>query len=218
MTMPFGYIYALQSPSGKIYIGQTIKEVEQRLDRHFADANRGAQYPISKAVRKYGKENITVLWSFPVYGTQKELDEAEKTSIKIHNTMVPNGYNAAEGGKGGSPHKGRSHTEESKAKISKNSARKGKPGTWTGKHHSEETKAKISAVRKGRPRLEETKSKISAARKGHSTSDETKAKISSALKGRVLSEEHKATQSRVKKGRPWTEARRLAQANRKKGD
>lgn len=206
----FGYIYALQSPSGKIYIGQTIKDVQKRFDKHIADAKRGSPYPIHRAIRKYGEE-VRIVWAFPVSGCQQDLDDAEKQAIAIYKTRAPNGYNASEGGAGGSAHKGKKHSDQTKSRISTNNARKGKPGTWTGKHRSEETKAKISAARRGVPRSEETKAKISAARKGYPTSSKTRAKISAALKGRKLSEEHKARQSEVKKGKPWSKARRIAQ-------
>lgn len=69
--------------------------------------------------------------------------------------------------------RGKHLSEETKRKISANSARKnrpawnrGKPGTMMGRYHSEEAKAKMSASRKGRTLSEETKAKISQALKG----------------------------------------------------
>lgn len=44
------------------------------------------------------------------------LDEAEKDSIRWHNTLAPNGYNMTEGGTGGAVWSG-PHTEESKRKM-----------------------------------------------------------------------------------------------------
>ena len=53
--------------------------------------------------------------------------------------------------KGGtSAFKGKHHTDESKQKISENSAHRGKPGTRLGAITSEETKKKQSEAKKGK--------------------------------------------------------------------
>ena len=41
--------------NGKIYIGQTIQKLERRMYSHF---NRHTKTCISKAIQKYGKENL----------------------------------------------------------------------------------------------------------------------------------------------------------------
>ena len=80
----------------------------------------------------------------------------------------------------GAAQKGRTHSLETKAKMSV--AQKGRT-------HSPETKAKLSALNKGnqnwvgRTHSPETKAKLSAAAKGKTHSPEAKAKISAAIKG-----------------------------------
>lgn len=71
-----------------------------------------------------------------------------------------------------------------------------------GKRHSEETKAKIGAMSRARKHSPETKAKMSASHKGRVFSEETRAKISaaqigrpSAMKGKKHSEETKRKMS-----------------------
>ena len=85
---------------------------------------------------------------------------------------------------------GKSHSEETKAKMS--AAKKGKPSPTKGKSHSEETKAKMSAANKGKSPSDETKAKISAAKKGKP----------SHKKGKPQSEEHKAKKKQTEDNKP----------------
>ena len=93
-------IYCLTNRvNGKRYIGYTTN-FHKRLRQH-----EKTQSIIGYALRKYGLSNfrITIL-----------LDSLTKTQAKNHerhliaafNTLVPNGYNVAEGGKGGNTIKG----------------------------------------------------------------------------------------------------------------
>jgi hypothetical protein len=78
-------------------------------------------------------------------------------------------------------------------------------GGQKGRTHSEETKAKMSATQKGRIFSEEHKVKMSAAAKGKTLSEETKAKMSAVRKGRTFSEEARAKMSAASKARPKVE-------------
>ena len=56
-----GIIYKITSPSGKIYIGQTKKNLEYRWKQHVKDAmneNRKRCRIFHSAIQKYGKENM----------------------------------------------------------------------------------------------------------------------------------------------------------------
>lgn len=89
----YGYIYKYTSPSGKSYIGQTTKSLEERAGK------KGQGYKkcplFHKAIEKYGFENfeVEVLAEVP----QEQLNEAEIKYIQIFNTHN-DGYNAAVGG------------------------------------------------------------------------------------------------------------------------
>jgi len=83
---------------------------------------------------------------------------------------------------------GRSHTEETKKKISESN--KGKHGK-RGYHHSEETKRKIGKASMGRKPSEETRRKISEANIGRKHSSEAKAKMSVTRRKKSLMEKNK---------------------------
>jgi hypothetical protein len=73
--------------------------------------------------------------------------------------------------------------------------------TTAGKTHSDESRAKISAANKGKPHNEEHRAKISAANKGKTHNEETRAKMSASRKGRTFTEEHRAKMSASNKGK-----------------
>jgi hypothetical protein len=76
--------------------------------------------------------------------------------------------------------KGKSHSENSKLKIS--NSKKGQK-TWLGKKHKEESKIKMSESAVGRKLSNETKEKMSNFWKGKPKSDNTKKKMSESSKG-----------------------------------
>lgn len=54
------YIYKLTSPSGRSYVGFTGQTVKVRWGQHARRAARGAQHPLSAAIRKYGAGGFEV--------------------------------------------------------------------------------------------------------------------------------------------------------------
>lgn len=85
-----GRIYKVKNlKNGKTYIGQSSRKDEE-YEKYY-----GSGVYISKALKKYGKENFKKTTLFETR-SQKKLDEAEKHYIK---KMKPD-YNIAEGGKG----------------------------------------------------------------------------------------------------------------------
>lgn len=179
--------------NGKVYIGQTVRPLNQRLANH-------KLYPkslISNAFKKYGIENFTIE-TIDTAVNKEELDSKERMWIEHYNSISPNGYNLTKGGGGTLGYK---LSKETRLKISR--ANKGKPSHTKGKVLSEETKRKISISRKGKYSGEnnpnygkthslETRRKISEANKGRKLSEVAKRAISEGHKGLVLSEETKA--------------------------
>lgn len=97
-----GLIYKCTSPSGKSYIGQTIFNEQHRWTDHCCRAYRkqdpGYNYKLSRAIRKYGKENFTI--EILENNLPKELlNEREKYWINFYDTFL-NGYNQTLGGEG----------------------------------------------------------------------------------------------------------------------
>jgi group I intron endonuclease len=147
------FIYMLLNKiNGKVYVGQTVRDVNDRLRQHKVDgARRAKNLPITLAIHKYG-------WSafekfvLGTAQTQEELNTLEQHWIAHYDCLAPRGYNLKDGGQqGGRMHeetkrkigaarRGRKHTDESRARMSASSV---------GKLHSEETKAAMSKARAG---------------------------------------------------------------------
>ena len=174
-----GYIYRLKNKmNGKIYIGQTIRSIQNRLEEHQKESSNCVA--IYNAIKKYGWENFEKdYYECP----DEDLNFFEELLVREMGTLAPGGYNLREGG--GSRGK---MSEESKQKLSE--ATRGDKCYWYGKTHSEETKQKISEANIGRTLSEETKQKMSEATKGDkhpvygkTLSDETKQKMSESRLG-----------------------------------
>ena len=100
-----GIIYKYTSPSGKSYIGQTIKTLEKRA-KYTGEGY--ARCPVFyKAILKYGFENFTCEILEEITLDSKEavkvqLDLLEEKYIKEYNTLAPYGYNTRLGNGNGS--------------------------------------------------------------------------------------------------------------------
>ena len=92
------YIYQITNLiNGKIYIGKT-NNPKRRWENH--KCNNNPDMVIARALHKYGVNNFKfeILYkNIPI----EEIDELERKTIKEKNSLVPNGYNVAEGGQGG---------------------------------------------------------------------------------------------------------------------
>lgn len=114
----FGIIYLATFPNGKMYVGQTICDLEHRKNQHRNEADRGEGSTFHKAINKYGFNNIK--WEVIDSGSnQKELDDKEKYYIKKYRTFTGyrncKGYNRTLGGEGV---RGLIHSKDTRTKIS----------------------------------------------------------------------------------------------------
>lgn len=107
------------------------------------------------------------------YQTAEELPQAEIRSIAQHRQSGCKLTNGTNGGDGGATWFGRSHTKETKDKISAKAV---------GRTHTEEAKKKMSEDRKGRSVSENHRKNLSAALMGHEVSEEIRQKISKSRK------------------------------------
>lgn len=112
-------IYRCLLPNGKSYIGQTHRELKERINEHIRKSKIkteiGYNYPFYKAIRKYGYENLE--WEIIDYAdSSEELDEKEKYWISYYDTYIQHnkGYNQTIGGKG---QNGLIHSKQSIEKI-----------------------------------------------------------------------------------------------------
>lgn len=87
------YIYKITNiQNNKVYIGQTIRPIEQRFRRHINDAlNCKLNTHFARAIRKYGKDNFKIE-IIDTASSQDELNEKEQYWIKFYNSVI-DGYN-----------------------------------------------------------------------------------------------------------------------------
>jgi group I intron endonuclease len=162
--------------NSKIYIGQTIKKLSERIYGHFADAKRNRNTKIARAIRKYGIDNF----NFEIIDnalSQEELNELEKKYIKLFNSNTNEfGYNLLSGG-----NQGGKHSDETKLKISKK-LKENPNKYWLGKSHSIESNQKRKETMKG----------VSCPKRGRKFSEEEK-KIKSEKMKKIRSEKFWST-------------------------
>jgi len=134
--MKYGIIYKVENiQNRKIYIGQTIKSLDERKYEHiYQSIKKDSQYYFHKAIRKYGKDSFR--WNVICKCNNiDELNDIEIKQIKKHNSNnCKYGYNLDSGGSNAIPNK------EIKNKISQ---------TLKGHITSDITKQKIRNSLKG---------------------------------------------------------------------
>jgi hypothetical protein len=97
---PTGIVYLLHFPaSGKGYVGQTRRTLEQRVREH--QNERSACRALRAAIRKYGTAGFvaSVLKRVPV----EELDFWETQFVRMIGTLAPAGYNLVDPGEARRP-------------------------------------------------------------------------------------------------------------------
>lgn len=186
----YGYIYKTTNLiNGKKYIGKHISEIFE------PDSYLGSGILLSKALKKYGKENFKCEL-LETCSSKEELDRKEKYWISYYDCVEDiDYYNLAKGGDGGIGRGFGSYWEDEdkktialiKQKESLNKffkenkdIRSGKNNPMYGKHHTKETKDRISTKLKSSEKL-----KNSTRFKYHSHSKQSKEKIGKALRGRI---------------------------------
>ena len=170
-------VYTHTSPSGKVYVGQTINTRRRwgYNGEHYRNKKIDGSYvqeAFARAIDKYGWdafEHSIILNNI----SKKEADYAEKYLIKWYK-LHKQSYNITDGGEGVCGlHAPLSEKAKEKLLLFLHTT-----PPMKGKHHSEETKAKISAAFKGKKLSDDRKRQMSEISKGRKHSDESKAKMS----------------------------------------
>ena len=175
-----GFIYKLtHKESRKAYIGQTLRDIEERLKEH-QQLSSGCK-AISAAIQKHGWENFDKDW-YEV--PDEDLNFYEEMLVALLGTLSPGGYNLREGG--GSTGK---PSEESKQKMREaqsgeknhNYGKTNEKAYWFGKEHTKETKQKMSEAQTGekhpmygKEHTKESKKKMSEAQTGENNHNSKK--------------------------------------------
>lgn len=169
--------------NGKVYIGQTIRTLEERWISHLSKHSRCRA--IKSAIDKHGAENF-IIEQIDTARDLTDLNKKEEFWVDKLNTLSPSGYNLKTGGD--QPRM----SEESLKKASE--SKKGIKPWNTGLDKTDPRVAKY--IRYGA----ETHSYGKSYRKGKKASEETRRKISEGQRGRRLSEDtkKKMSESRLK--------------------
>jgi group I intron endonuclease len=110
-----GFIYKITNTiNNKCYIGETIKDnPNSRWLSHKSSIKRKCGCPLlMKAFEKYGEDAFK--FEVLIICFDEDVFKFEKEYIKKYNSLSPNGYNVAEGGKFNAHFKGKKHSEETK--------------------------------------------------------------------------------------------------------
>jgi group I intron endonuclease len=198
-----GYIYMLTSPSGKIYIGQTIRSIEKRFKQH--QQTSSTCVAIYNAIKYHGWENFETDW---YECPDEDLNFDEELLVREMGTLAPSGYNLKEGGGNGKL------SEETKQKIGE--AQLGEKSHMFGKTLSDETKQKLSEAKKGekshmfgKPKSDEIKQKIREANLGKTQSEKTIQKRVKSNTGKIRTEETKQKMKEAKLGEKNTRSKKV---------
>src|ERR1700722_15383875 len=94
----FGIIYKLTNNiNGKVYIGQTTREMDVRVNEHFNHSGKQCRY-LKSAIQKYGKENFVPVL-LDTADSKSDLDLKEIGYIEFYKSDDSNfGYNLTKGG------------------------------------------------------------------------------------------------------------------------
>ena len=87
------WIYKITNiQNNKVYIGQTIRPIKDRFNRHINDAlNNILDTHFARAIRKYRKESF-IIEEIDIASSQEELNQKEQYWIRYYNATI-DGYN-----------------------------------------------------------------------------------------------------------------------------
>jgi group I intron endonuclease len=177
-------IYKIESPSGKIYIGQSWDCIKRMAIYKRCACKK--QRKLYASFVKYGFINHTVSFVC-VYNneiTQNILDNSECFYINLYKNLGFEMLNIKEGGSSGK------HSQETKdiLRLAK-----------TGKKHKEETKEKLREIRKNQIFTQESREKQRIANTGRKFSKEFGEAVSKRMLGKKLTKETKNKLSIINK-------------------
>ena len=175
------FVYKITNKvSGKSYVGQTIRDVKTRFIEHAAQDRK---YPISNAIRKYGKTNF-VIETLLETDNIEVLNKKEEEYINKFNTLTPNGYNLKEGGFN------KTYSEDSKQKMSESAKKRVR------EPHSAETKKKMSLSALGKKKSDSHRANLAISKRKQIICYETGENYSSLMEA--------AEALQVTKGAIWS--------------
>lgn len=135
------FIYKITNKiNNKIYIGKTIKSIEERFDAHIKCAKNKINRHLYDSMNHYGYENFEVTL-VEKCATIEHLNERERYWVAEFDCLTPRGYNMTLGGDGGNTLL--KWSEEDKRRLWRKQAK-----TRTGKKRSDDARKRISEAAK----------------------------------------------------------------------
>jgi group I intron endonuclease len=178
-----GYIYKITNiKNNKCYIGVTTqKNPNDRWNAHKSSIRNCRGCPLlMKAFNKYGE--LSFIFEVIIICFDEDVFHYEDEYIKKYNSASPHGYNVAEGGMFGMSFLGKTHSEETKKKISiKSKEYNNKPEV---KERSRNVAIQFNKTHNIGDLLRKSEKWKKAVEEGRigATRDESKKKISDGLK------------------------------------
>ena len=174
--------------NGKVYVGS------HSWDGNGMDPNYyGSGTAITRAVKKYGKENFQVEVLY-YYDTIEECRADEERILTEYNVRdCPHSYNIKNGAIGWT-------SEDMKGEKNPNYGKRGKGTPMYGKHHTDATRQNISQAMKGRTLSDEHRKKLSQARKGENNPMYGRTGENNPMYGKHHTEETRKKMSQANKG------------------
>jgi hypothetical protein len=130
-----GALYLITGPSGKEYIGITMRSADLRLAEHKTWGVRRSNSYLHAAMRKHGAESFS-LKTLVIADDWQYLCDLERKAIAAFGCKAPNGYNATDGGDGvpgmdeETKEKHRANTSAGTAKAWAEGKMDGREKTW----------------------------------------------------------------------------------------
>lgn len=186
-----GYIYKITNKvNNKVYIGQTIRTIEERYKKHLFEARRHTNRPLYDSMNHYGYDNFEV--ELVVEAPNDRLNELEVFYISKYDATNPDrGYNLTTGGD-----TFRCCIPEDKKRAMAEKVSK----ALKGRKQPQELIDKRATKLRGKKRTAEQRQRFSDAQKkrdlntfarGFTVPQERRDKISASLIGQVQTEETK---------------------------
>jgi len=204
-----GYIYRITNlVNGKQYIGQTILHYEDRWNRHIQKMERKDGCPALKnAMLKYGVDRFR--FEVLLICFDEDVDRYETEAIAKYGTLAPKGYNISAGGAATYGFKGKTHSEETKGRISEAVKARFSKAEEREKQRKmiqaryaidDEYRLRISQGLQNSPNFQLAKElRLLGNSKGRKQEEETKKKISDSLK--KYFNDHEAREINIEKHR-----------------
>lgn len=218
-------IYKITTPSGKVYIGQSINISRRWCDHKWP--NKRSVSLISRSVKKYGYKNhlFQIIHELPNDAAKETISKYESLYMDLYRSAGVILLNISDARDSNFGYKPTPETIEKHA-----SKLRGRPSVRKGTTHTDEAKAKIKAKRalqinvSGRPKgnIPWNKGKTGlqvSHNKGVPLSQESKDKISKTLTGRKLSAESIAKRTasvmaRTERKKDWSDEAKEKQRQR----